>query len=154
MPSIRLIAPEVYFSYACKCGDCRTTCCSAWGISVSDTEYFRLLGCDCSPELRRRLDAAFTPAEQPSPERFAFLSPSYTGNCRLLSESGLCSLQVECGEEIMPLICRVYPRAMRDMMTVNAAFAIWLMEDDLSLEDCVAKARKGVAEGAGKRVLP
>ena len=69
----------------------------------------------CSPELRRRLDAAFTPAEQPSPERFAFLSPSYVGNCRLLSESGLCSLQVECGEEIMPLICRVYPRAMRDM---------------------------------------
>ncbi|MBQ8172530.1 MAG: anthranilate phosphoribosyltransferase, partial [Mailhella sp.] len=46
------------------------------------------------------------------------------------------------------------PRAMRDMMTVNAAFAIWLLEDGLSLEDCVAKARKGVAEGAGMRVLP
>ena len=45
------------------------------------------------------------------------------------------------------------PRAMRDMMTVNAAFAIWLMEDGLSLEDCVVKARKGVAEGAGMRVL-
>lgn len=45
------------------------------------------------------------------------------------------------------------PRAMRDMMTLNAAFAIWLMEDGLSLEDCVAKARKAVAEGAGMRVL-
>ncbi len=46
------------------------------------------------------------------------------------------------------------PRAMRDMMTVNAAFAIWLMEDDLSLGDCMAKAGRGVAEGAGMRVLP
>ncbi len=45
------------------------------------------------------------------------------------------------------------PRAMRDMMTLNAAFAVWLMEDGLSLEDCVAKARKAVAEGAGMRVL-
>jgi anthranilate synthase/phosphoribosyltransferase len=46
------------------------------------------------------------------------------------------------------------PRAMRDMMTLNVAFAIWLMEETMSLEDCVAKARKGVAEGAGMRVLP
>lgn len=46
------------------------------------------------------------------------------------------------------------PRAMRDMMTVNAAFAIWLMEDDLSLGDCVTKAGRGIAEGAGMRVLP
>jgi anthranilate synthase/phosphoribosyltransferase len=45
------------------------------------------------------------------------------------------------------------PRAMRDMLTLNAAFAIWLMEETMSLEDCVAKARKGVAEGAGMRVL-
>lgn len=45
------------------------------------------------------------------------------------------------------------PRAMRDMLALNAAFAIWLMEDGLSLEDCVVKARKGVAEGAGMRVL-
>jgi anthranilate phosphoribosyltransferase len=43
---------------------------------------------------------------------------------------------------------------MRDMLALNAAFAIWLMEDSLSLEDCVVKARRGVAEGAGMRVLP
>ena len=46
------------------------------------------------------------------------------------------------------------PRAMREMLALNAAFAIWLMEDGLSLEDCVVKARKGVAEGAGMRILP
>lgn len=45
------------------------------------------------------------------------------------------------------------PRAMRDMMTVNAAFAIFMLEDDKSMDECVAMARKGVAEGAGMRVL-
>ena len=46
------------------------------------------------------------------------------------------------------------PRAMREMMTLNAAFAVWLLEDSLSLEDCVAKVRRAVADGAGMRVLP
>jgi len=45
------------------------------------------------------------------------------------------------------------PKAMRDMIAVNAAFAIHMLEDDMSLEDCVAKARRGVAEGAGMRAL-
>ena len=45
------------------------------------------------------------------------------------------------------------PRAMRDMMTVIAAFAIYMLEDDKSMEECVELARKGVAEGAGMRVL-
>ena len=45
------------------------------------------------------------------------------------------------------------PRAMLDMVTVNAAFAMYLLEENRSLDDCIAKARKGVAEGAGRRVL-
>ena len=45
------------------------------------------------------------------------------------------------------------PRAMRDMMTVNAAFAIYMLEENRTMEECVAMARKGVAEGAGMKVL-
>lgn len=45
------------------------------------------------------------------------------------------------------------PRAMRDMVIVNAAFAIYMLEETKSLEDCIAIARKGVEEGAGMRVL-
>ena len=45
------------------------------------------------------------------------------------------------------------PRAMRDMVIVNAAFAIYMLEEGKSLEECVAMARKGVEEGAGMRVL-
>jgi anthranilate phosphoribosyltransferase len=44
-------------------------------------------------------------------------------------------------------------QAMRDMVALNAAFAIYMLEDGKSLEECVALARKGVNEGAGSRVL-
>ena len=45
------------------------------------------------------------------------------------------------------------PRAMRDMVAVNAAFAIYMLEENKTMDECVAMARKGVAEGAGMRVL-
>ena len=107
-----MILADYYKEFKCKCGDCRRVCCGGWGITVSDAEYFRLLGLQCSEELRRRLDVALAPADDPSPERFAIMKPSYTGKCRLINEEGLCSLQIECGEEVLPAVCRMYPRSV------------------------------------------
>ena len=53
------LVPDIYPSFRCKGGSCRSTCCKGWGISVRMEEYFRLLGMDCPPEIRRRLDCAF-----------------------------------------------------------------------------------------------
>ena len=50
------LVPDIYPSFRCKGGSCRSTCCKGWGISVRMEEYFRLLGMDCPPEIRRRLD--------------------------------------------------------------------------------------------------
>ncbi|WP_298068186.1 anthranilate phosphoribosyltransferase [uncultured Mailhella sp.] len=45
------------------------------------------------------------------------------------------------------------PKPMQDMMIVNAAFAIYMLEDNKSLADCVEIARKAVAEGVAQKVL-
>lgn len=106
--------PDYFDSFRCKCGDCRTVCCGGWGITLSDTEYFRLLGVDCSDGLRRRLDCAFAPvSEGISGERYAMMQPSYDGRCRLIREDGLCGLQCELGEDVLPRVCRMYPRSYR-----------------------------------------
>ncbi len=105
--------PDYYPRFTCKCGDCRSTCCGGWGISLSLDEYLRLIGIDCSPELRRRLDTAFHIAENPSPERYALVTPRWNGRCPLQREDGLCMLQRECGEDMLPAVCRYYPRAPR-----------------------------------------
>ena len=80
---------------------------------MSRAEYFRLLGIECSPELRRRIDTAFYISENPTEEEYAYISPSADGNCHMLDADGWCMLHRECGEGVQPAVCRLYPRAIR-----------------------------------------
>lgn len=109
-----MIKADYYDKFKCKCGECRSVCCGGWGITVSDEEYFRLIGLDCPAELRYILDCALAVVDDPCPERYAMMKPSYTGKCRLINEAGLCSLQIACGEEVLPAVCRMYPRSLTE----------------------------------------
>ncbi|MBR4292687.1 MAG: flagellin lysine-N-methylase [Clostridia bacterium] len=113
MAYINAIAPNIYPNFVCKCGECRHVCCKGWRIGLPMLEYFKLIGRDCSPELRRRLDVAFEMANPPSPDRYALIAPDYEGKCRLLNDKGYCSVQLECGENAIPTVCRLYPRAIK-----------------------------------------
>lgn len=108
-----VLVPDYFPSFQCKCGNCRTTCCGGWGISISMKEYFRLLGMECSASLRRRLDSALHVLENATEEQYAQLVPDWRGVCPLQGEDGFCTLQQECGEDILPLVCRYYPRGLR-----------------------------------------
>ncbi len=108
------IAPEYYKRFSCKCGKCRNTCCGGWGISLTMSEYYRLIGLDCSPELRQKLDCAFYRPENPSPERFALINRRFDGKCPLQREDGLCGIQKECGEDVISSVCRYYPRSIKN----------------------------------------
>ena len=107
------LVPDYFPSFRCKCGACRACCCSGWAVSISADEYFRLIGVDCSPELRRRLDRALHLLPNPTPDRCARLDPDWQGACSLQMPNGLCALQSECGEEVLPKVCRLYPRGLR-----------------------------------------
>ena len=113
--SHEFLFPAYYADFSCKCGDCRSTCCHGWGIVLSQDDYFRILGTDCSPELRRRLDVAFRPATDPAPtpERYAMISYNWLGRCPIQADDGRCALHRECGEGAIPEICRRYPRCVR-----------------------------------------
>lgn len=112
MSSKTCICPEYYDRFRCKGGECRSSCCTGWGISVSMAEYFRLIGLECSPRLHAKLECAFHLADTPSPERYALISPDWRGDCPMHGEDGLCMLHKECGEDALPAICRMYPRSV------------------------------------------
>jgi len=107
---MKTIVPDYYKSFRCKCGECRHTCCSGWGITISYPEYCRLLGINCSAKLRKILDCAFFVLPDADYDRYAEVKPNYLGSCPLQSENGLCALQCECGEKVLPEVCRTYPR--------------------------------------------
>lgn len=103
--------PDYYPDFACKIGGCRSCCCRGWEISVTLGEYLRMLGLEVSPELRRKLDCAFRPAETPDEFKYAYINKGFTGDCPLHESDGRCGLQRECGEDVLTSVCRYYPRS-------------------------------------------
>lgn len=104
---------DYFDSFRCKGGSCRNSCCEGWQICVSMQNYFRMIGMDCSDELHRRLECAFSVPREVSAEHYRSISPNWRGVCPLHDEDGLCALHRECGAEALPEICRVYPRSMK-----------------------------------------
>jgi len=107
------LVPEYFSSFACKCGACRNACCRSWKIAVTEKEYFRMIGMNCSKELHDKLESAFSIPDFPSSDKFRMIEPDWRGQCRMLDSDGLCMLQKECGEPALSEICRVYPRSCK-----------------------------------------
>lgn len=112
---MKYIVPEFYQYFTCKCGECRHSCCEGWPVRISRQEYYRLLGAKCSKRLRTKLDCTLKLCPSPSNECYAEVSSDWRGLCRLHREDGLCELQAELGESVLPEVCRRYPRSTRKL---------------------------------------
>ena len=117
------LVPDYYPAFSCKMGACRRPCCEGWPISVSMKDYFRLLGLDCSAELRTRMDRGLHLSLQPTEDAYAQILPRYDGVCPLHMEDGRCALHAECGGDALALVCRLYPRGMRTGENLEASCA-------------------------------
>jgi len=107
------LVPDYYTQFSCKMGACRSACCQGWPISLSMENYYTLLGMDCPPHLRRRLDCGMHIKDRPDGQSYAQFSPRYDGDCPMRMEDGRCSIHGEMGEDFLPDICRLYPRGIR-----------------------------------------
>lgn len=110
----RFLIPDYFPQFSCKMGACRAACCEGWPVSVSMTDYFRLLGLDCAPELRSRLDCGIHVVDHPTKEAYARFEPRYDGNCPMRLPDGRCALHADLGEDVLPHVCRLYPRGVRE----------------------------------------
>lgn len=107
------LVPDYYSGFSCKMGECRHACCVGWPVSFSMQDYFNLLGVDCSPQLRSKLDCSMHLLDYPSPEEYAQITPRYDGDCPMRLSDGRCGLQAELGEDVLAAVCRLYPRGVR-----------------------------------------
>lgn len=107
------LVPDYYMSFSCKMGACRTPCCEGWPISLSMRDYFHLLGVECSPGLRIKLDCAMHMLEHPTEEEYARIYPRYDGHCPMHMDDGRCAIHAELGDESLSYVCRLYPRGVR-----------------------------------------
>ena len=107
------LIPDYYSDFTCKMGECRCACCVGWPISISMKNYFHLIGIDCKKSLRDRLDCGLRVIDNPTEDEYARFEPRYDGNCPLRMQDGRCAIHAELGEEVLPDVCRLYPRGIR-----------------------------------------
>ena len=113
METHTFLMPNYYPNFSCKMGACRSACCVGWPISISMKNYFYLLGLNCNEGLRHRLDCGMRMLDHPTEDEYARFEPRYDGDCPLRMQDGRCALHAELGEEILPDVCRLYPRGIR-----------------------------------------
>lgn len=108
------LMPDYYPHFACKMGECRSACCEKWPVTVSMHDYFDLLSLDCDAELRRQIDCGVHILKYATPERYAEITHRYDGSCHMRMPDGRCAIQASLGEDKLPEVCRLYPRAIKD----------------------------------------
>lgn len=99
--------PDYYDRFQCAMGACHDTCCAAWDI-VIDEEHAAFYH-ELSGELGERIRSSMREDEDGN---LCFSVDG--GHCPLLTASGLCSIQLELGEERVCDTCRSHPRFIEE----------------------------------------
>ena len=99
--------PAYYDRFACTADKCHDTCCQDWEIIIDDESmkrYKKMKG-----EIGERVRAAIGRTEEKEP-----CFSVQGGHCGLLTEDGLCSLQMQEGVEALSKICIAFPRHIEE----------------------------------------
>lgn len=110
------LIPVFYQNFRCLAQDCRDSCCVGWKITFDKKDYLRLRRLEAPAELKERLEKDVR-RERKGANGGVFYGKfdleSHNGRCPFLNEEGLCSIQLACGGEALPRVCREYPRSIR-----------------------------------------
>lgn len=90
-----------YDNFTCLAKDCPNTCCRGWRISIDEdtvNKYRNEPG-----ELGKKLRCSMTLGQDKDIRKIF-------GKCANETKEGLCKLQLMNREDLMPKVCRIYPR--------------------------------------------
>ncbi len=97
---------STYDNFKCIAGACKESCCKGWRIPIDDASVERyqseggLLGL--------RLHLSLTDEEDLP------VFNKNSGRCPFLTLKGLCGLQIRKGEDYLSMVCREFPREIRN----------------------------------------
>lgn len=108
----QVLMPAYYKDFQCIGGKCLDSCCKYhWNIIFNKKDYLKVKQAKKSPELAEKVRQGMRRlrGEQATDANYAEFDMK-TGACGLLSEDGLCTLQMECGYDCLPRVCKIFPR--------------------------------------------
>ncbi|MCI9166569.1 MAG: hypothetical protein HFF64_11335 [Oscillospiraceae bacterium] len=106
------LMPAYYKDFHCIMGACQDNCCDdGWKIEFSKKDYLTVKRAAQSEELKTMVkQGMYRLREQEHDGMYAEFRINEAGRCAFHTAEGLCALQVECGAEVLPQVCRQYPR--------------------------------------------
>jgi lysine-N-methylase len=111
----RLIRPTFADRFRCIGSDCEETCCQEWTVPIDQATYEKYQNLPDVP-LRSLIQASVTGpeegAEPPKPAAYGKIRMNAANRCPMLSESNLCRVHSECGEDLLSHVCATYPRIL------------------------------------------
>lgn len=110
----KFTVPSYYEGFSCKGKECRNCCCQGWLITLTEKEYFSLHSLSLPKEEEEKVEAYVGIKEHLTVDDYGRINLTFEGKCPFRrKKDGYCALQVLCGEEKIPSVCRYYPRAPR-----------------------------------------
>jgi lysine-N-methylase len=106
--------PRYMERFRCIGPACEDTCCAWWGISVDRRAYERYRAIGDEHERRRILSKISLKTEGSDQNYASFEMNPATGNCSMLGDDGLCTIQARHGEAMLCATCATYPRKVNE----------------------------------------
>lgn len=107
------IIPSFYQKFHCLAEKCQDNCCFGWKIHFDKKDYLRLRRLELPSELKERMSGGVRRirGEMASDNMYAeFNLKNNENRCPFHSPEGLCGIQLVCGHDVLPHVCRSYPR--------------------------------------------
>jgi lysine-N-methylase len=136
MPTITAYQPQFYKNFACVSSKCGNTCCRSWRVDLTKRDCGLLMSVKDNGLRQKLAENIDVYSSDPFKAKFRM---DGEGFCHFLTPDGLCVVHSSHGPEILPSICRLYPRMYLKVGDETEAF--------LSLS-CEAAA-KGILFGEG-----
>lgn len=115
-----VLMPAYYKDFHCIMGACQDNCCDdGWRIEFSKKDYLTIKRAPKSADMENLMSQGMRRLREKEHDgMYAEFHVTEEGRCAFHTPEGLCRLQLECGEETLPRVCRVYPR--REIYTTAA----------------------------------
>ena len=104
--------PEIYNDFKCIASACKHTCCAGWTISISQKEWHDLQRLPKMPDFvgDKTVSDLVKRIHDGKKNYYAEFIRDNEGKCPFWNKEGLCSLQLEYGENVLCKTCKTYPR--------------------------------------------
>ncbi|MGG3887083.1 flagellin lysine-N-methylase [Brevibacillus panacihumi] len=116
-----ILIPQYMDLFQCVGSSCEDTCCAGWIVPIDKATYKKYKSVK-EPHLSSKFKTAIKRnRSNPTDHHYASITLSGCKSCEILTEEGLCNIQLQLGEDYLSTTCATYPRVTN---IINGSYEI------------------------------